>query len=199
MKAAWDHGCVMPCACRRAIVSVAASSTTRYPASSNARTIEVFPQPGVPVSMYRFIVSSNSGSFVGPISAQARRHGEPSRQRTQDIRTKVWVSALRRARSEIARKINQRVAGGSGNFVGRLCGIVGLGQRRRSVVGLVHRALEIANRLAHRAADIAELAGPEDDQDDQQNDYQVSWREEIHIFLRAGCRSPALLEVSLYP
>src|SRR5271156_3822595 len=72
MKAAWDHGGVMPCACRRAIVSVAASSTTRYPASSNARTIEVFPQPGVPVSMYRFIVSSNSGSFVGPISAQAR-------------------------------------------------------------------------------------------------------------------------------
>src|SRR5271154_1844669 len=200
MKAAWDHGCVMPCACRRAIVSVAASSTTRYPASSNARTIEVFPHPGVPVSMYRFIVSSNSGSFVGPISAQARRHGEPSRQRTQDIRTKVWVSALRRARSEIARKIKQRIAGGSGNFVGRLCGIVGLdfvglGQRRRRVVGLVHRAFEIANRLAHRAADIAELAGPEDDQDDQQNDQQMSWRKEVHIFLRAGRGLPSHLKV----
>src|SRR5271155_1450658 len=194
----------MACAFRRAIMSVAASSTTRYPANSNARTIEVFPQPGVPVSMYRFIVLLGLGIFCSmkicaSSTSTASRPGKNVGYSDQGI-----TIALKRARSEIARKINQRIAGRSGNFVGRLCRIVGLhfvrlGQRRRRVVGLVHRALEIANRLAHRAADIAELAGPEDDQDDQQNDYQVSWREEIHIFLRAGCRSPALTQVSLYP
>jgi hypothetical protein len=94
----------------------------------------------------------------------ASSHSEVCQQET-GISDEGITIALKRARSEIARRINQRIAGGSGNFVGRLCGIVGLhfvglGQRRRRVVGLVHGALEIANRLAHRAADIAELAGP---------------------------------------
>src|ERR1019366_3979707 len=94
------------------------------------------------------------------------------------------------------------VARMSGNLVGLYnfggLRLVGLGYRLGGIVRLVHRALEVANRFAHRAADVAELAGPEDDQNYQQNDQQVSWRKQVHIFLRAG-RRPASPPKSLYP
>src|ERR1019366_8483891 len=94
------------------------------------------------------------------------------------------------------------VARMSGNLVGLYnfggLRLVGLGYRLGGIVGLVHRALEVANRFSHRAAYVAELAGPEDDQNDQQNDQQVSWRKQVHIFLRAG-RRPIGPPKSLYP
>src|SRR5271169_5763616 len=49
------HGSETPCACASAMTSVAASSTTLKPSSSNWRSIAVFPEPGAPVSMNLFI------------------------------------------------------------------------------------------------------------------------------------------------
>src|SRR5215469_9139885 len=79
---------------------------------------------------------------------------------------------------------------GLGGFGG--LGFVGLGYRFGRIVGLVHRAFEIANRLAQRPADVAEFAGAEDHQNDQQNDQQVSWREQVHLFLRAAASASTI-------
>src|SRR5215469_3778935 len=57
-----------PNACSSAITSVAASSTTWYPARSSRRKIAVLPAPGVPVSTY----CGTSVSFIG--SATGQRH-----------------------------------------------------------------------------------------------------------------------------
>jgi len=42
--------------------------------------IEVFPHPGVPVSMYRFMVPSNSDLLFDENLRKLDQHGEPSRQ-----------------------------------------------------------------------------------------------------------------------
>src|SRR5229473_4398095 len=77
----------------------------------------------------------------------------------------------------------------SGNFVGLddFGGLGFIGARDgfgRIVVA--HRFLEVFYRLAHGAADVSQLARPEDDQNDQQNDQQMAWRKEVHINLRRG-------------
>src|SRR5215813_4985628 len=50
------HGSVSPVASNSAFTSVAASSTTAYPAAARTRRIDVLPDPGAPVRMKRFIV-----------------------------------------------------------------------------------------------------------------------------------------------
>src|SRR5262249_47894379 len=55
MNEGYLQGSTRPSACAAAITSVAVSSTTLNPSSSNRRIIAVFPAPGAPVMMNRFI------------------------------------------------------------------------------------------------------------------------------------------------
>src|ERR1700719_2721478 len=76
----------------------------------------------------------------------------------------------------------QRRVSRADSLVGFLDGFVGFGVAGRSVGGLgdwlwivrfVHCALEISNRAAQCAADVAEFARSENDQDDHQQDQQM--------------------------
>ena len=59
MKEDWAQGWSVPWVCAAAMTSVAASSTTLKPSSSNRRMIAVFPAPGAPVMMNLFIYNQS--------------------------------------------------------------------------------------------------------------------------------------------
>src|SRR5262249_5243418 len=68
------HGSSVPRACAAAMTSVAASSTTLNPSSSNWRMIAVLPAPGAPVMMNRLTSLPFENASVGAPHRSATNH-----------------------------------------------------------------------------------------------------------------------------